>query len=158
MKKTLLAILVIPSMLSSADYDYNPVVAINDYINSKTINGYTTHKAKLAAAIYHAAPESKKDRQYLAAIAFAESTFNYQAIGDNGKSKGAWQIQEKHWGYVDLKNPYQQARKALKVLKAYNYDLRKYNGGEYGWNNKQTMIYERKVRDKLEYLRSNNIG
>ena len=158
MKKTILAILVIPSVFSSADYEYNPIVAINDYINYKTIDSYTMHKAKLAAAIYHAAPQSQKDRQYLAAIAFTESTFNYQAIGDNGQSKGAWQIQEKHWGYVDIDNPYQQARKALTILKACNYDLRKYNGGEYGWDNKQTMIYERKVRDQLKYLRSNNIG
>jgi len=112
----------------------------------------------MAAAIYHAAPNSVKDRQYLAALALVESTFNYSVIGDGGNSVGAWQIQPKHWGYVAKHNPYQQACKALTILKAYNYNLRKYNGGEYGWNNPMTAIYERKVNDQLKYLRSNNIG
>lgn len=47
----------------------------------------------------------------MAAIAVKESNADPQAVGDSGDSKGAFQVQEKHWGPVS-DSPVQQALQA----------------------------------------------
>ena len=154
----LITILVcIPTISSITDYKFNSVLSLKGYIRYTVPSICKEEATTLAAAIYHAAPYSHEDRSYLLAIASVESNFDRQAVGDNGDSIGAWQIQPRHWGYVDIHDPYQQAQKALIILKTYNYNLRKYNGGDVGWKVKQTKVYERKVKRELKRIRSYTI-
>lgn len=48
-------------------------------------------------AIQHVAPERQGA---LARIAWCESKWDAQAVGDGGRSRGAWQVQERFWGPV----------------------------------------------------------
>lgn len=71
----------------------------------------------------------------MAAIAVKESNGTPTAIGDNGDSKGAFQVQEKHWGPVS-DSPVQQALQAERILEALvesrgnlRRGLTHYNGG-----------------------------
>lgn len=53
----------------------------------------------------------------LTGIAIKESHGTPWAIGDNGESRGAFQVQEKHWGKVPIEAS-QQAKQAAAVLEA----------------------------------------
>lgn len=72
----------------------------------------------------------------MAAIAVKESNGDPAAVGDNGESKGAFQVQEKHWGPVS-ESPVQQALQAEKILEElvqasrgrHRQGLARYNGG-----------------------------
>lgn len=72
----------------------------------------------------------------MSALAIAESNGDPQAVGDNGDSKGAFQVQEKHWGPVS-ESPVQQALQAEKILEELvqasrgrlRYGIARYNGG-----------------------------
>jgi hypothetical protein len=48
-------------------------------------------------AIQHIAPERQAA---LARIGWCESKFQADAVGDGGRSRGAWQVQERFWGPV----------------------------------------------------------
>lgn len=73
----------------------------------------------------------------MAAVAVIESNGNPKAVGDGGDSKGAFQVQEKHWGKVpkDAASQALQAERILESLVASNarrslrYGLTRYNGG-----------------------------
>jgi len=51
----------------------------------------------------------------MSAIAVVESNGDPAAVGDAGDSKGAFQVQEKHWGEVS-ESPVQQALQAERIL------------------------------------------
>ena len=54
----------------------------------------------LPAAIAKPIAERSAYPKTLAAIAHTESRGNHKAIGDRGESRGAFQVQAKHWGFV----------------------------------------------------------
>ena len=77
----------------------------------------------------------------LTGVAVKESNGTPWAIGDSGQSKGAFQVQEKHWGSVPLEAS-EQAKQAASILEALvesrgslrcrttlRRTLAKYNGG-----------------------------
>ncbi len=85
-----------------------------------------------------AAAVSKTRRpKTLAAIAVVESRGNPKAVGDNGDSKGAFQVQQRHWQPVP-ESPEDQARQAEQILEELLATTRgrlrpaliKYNAGE----------------------------
>ena len=74
----------------------------------------------------------------MAAVAVVESNGNPHAVGDSGASKGAYQVQEKHWGKVP-DSPVDQALQAERILEelvasnargSLRRALAKYNGGD----------------------------
>lgn len=76
-----------------------------------------------------------KNPKLMAAIAIVESNGNSKAVGDSGASKGAFQVQAKHWGAVP-NNALDQALQAEKILEELLTDrvrlrqsLACYNGG-----------------------------
>lgn len=78
---------------------------------------------------------------------YIESGMNVYAVGSR-KEKGAWQVQEKHWGKVpgDLKGQAEQSERILnELLKSSSGDicvaLARYNG-----RGTQALQYVRKVR------------
>lgn len=64
----------------------------------------------MAVAVSHT-----KNPKLMAAIAAVESGGNPKAVGDSGASKGAFQVQGKHWGKVK-DNALEQALQAEKIL------------------------------------------
>ena len=68
--------------------------------------------ATMAAAVLATRPDI---RPLVAAVAVAESNGHPQAVGDGGRSKGAWQVQAQHWGTVP-EDAAAQARQAEQVL------------------------------------------
>lgn len=68
--------------------------------------------ATMAAAVLATRPDN---RPLVAAVAVAESNGHPQAVGDGGRSKGAWQVQAQHWGTVP-EDAAAQARQAEQVL------------------------------------------
>lgn len=88
----------------------------------------------MAQAIIEVKP---KNRPKVAAISIKESHGTPWAVGDKGKSKGAWQVQEKHWGKVPISTTDQalQAERILEELVAseprgsLRCALAMYNGG-----------------------------
>lgn len=80
-----------------------------------------------------------KNPKLMAAIAIKESYGDSKAIGDNGDSKGAFQVQEKHWSRVPSTATEQalQAEKILEELVASSRGrlrsgLERYNTGRVG--------------------------
>jgi len=61
-------------------------------------------------AVRHFAPERQ---QAMARIAWCESKFDADAVGDGGRSLGAWQVQPRFWGAVPatLEEQAQQAER-----------------------------------------------
>jgi hypothetical protein len=51
----------------------------------------------------------------MAAMAIIESNGNTKAVGDSGQSKGAYQVQAKHWGEVPA-TATEQAQQAERIL------------------------------------------
>jgi hypothetical protein len=66
----------------------------------------------MAMAVAAVKPEN---RAIITAIAIVESNGNPKAVGDKGRSHGAWQVQPEHWGPVSL-SPVQQALQAERIL------------------------------------------
>lgn len=69
----------------------------------------------------------------MAAIAHTESGGNHKAIGDHGKSRGAFQVQPRFWGDVpdSIEEQVDQANRIFMLLvKQYGYReaVRRYNG------------------------------
>lgn len=73
----------------------------------------------------------------MAAVAVKESNATPWAVGDSGRSKGAFQVQAKHWGDVPI-DPIEQALQAERILEDLMRDdrrgslrrsLARYNGG-----------------------------
>jgi hypothetical protein len=80
---------------------------------------------------------STKRPALMAAIAVKESNGDPSAVGDSGSSRGAFQVQAKHWGKVSS-DPVQQALQAERILEelvasssrgGLRRGLAKYNGG-----------------------------
>jgi len=88
----------------------------------------------MAMAVQEVKP---KNRPKIAAIAAVESNGRPWAVGDKGASKGAWQVQGKHWGKVPM-SAVEQALQAERILEelvaseprgSLRCALAKYNGG-----------------------------
>ncbi len=116
-----------------------------------------------------AAPAAdKNDLEFLLdAIAHVESNNNPDAVGDNGRALGAYQIHRRYWQdgtrILGVEWKYREARdphKARQIVRAY---LRHYgkgkglldmarihNGGPNGHKKKATLVYSRKVETVLE--------
>ena len=97
---------------------------------------FTWHSSPVPSIMSSAVLQTKQPA-LMAAIAVKESNGTPWAVGDGGESKGAFQVQEKHWGEVSP-NVYDQviqAEKILEELSASNAggslrsNLAKYNGG-----------------------------
>ena len=65
------------------------VLAPDDTVRSLTLDQWR--------AVRHFAPERQ---QAMARIAWCESKFDAEAVGDGGRSLGAWQVQPRFWGAV----------------------------------------------------------
>jgi hypothetical protein len=61
------------------------------------------------------AVSSTKNPALMAAMAVKESNGDPKAVGDSGNSKGAFQVQERHWGKVSS-DPVEQALQAERIL------------------------------------------
>lgn len=73
-----------------------------------------------------------------------ESNLNPLAIGDNGASKGAFQVQKKYWGAVP-KCLYLQAKQSENILHSlkgsFEEKIQQYNGSGH-----KAVLYKNKVR------------
>lgn len=94
----------------------------------------STHPEEMAVAV-----TKTKNPKLMAAIAIKESNGRPRAVGDSGASKGAFQVQEKHWSKVPTTATEQalQAEKILEELVASSRGrlrsgLEKYNTGRVG--------------------------
>ena len=95
----------------------------------------STHPEAMALAVC-----KTKNPHLMAAIAIKESNGRPKAVGDSGASKGAWQVQEKHWNKVPPTATEQalQAEKILEELvgstprRSLYHGLEKYNTGRVG--------------------------
>lgn len=97
-----------------------------------------------------------KNPRLMAAIAIKESSGDTKAIGDSGDSRGAFQVQEKHWSKVPSTATEQalQAEKILEELVASSRGrlrsgLEKYNTGRVG-----TKAGERYATDVLRIAKA----
>jgi len=94
-------------------------------------NHGSTHPVEMAIAVC-----KTKKPALMAAIAIKETNGKLYATGDKGQSKGAFQIQEKHWGKIGI-TATEQALQAEKILEELvrasrgllRQGLAKYNGG-----------------------------
>lgn len=105
--------------------------------------------------------------QFLEAISFVESNHNDNAIGDNGKAIGRYQIHKAYWidarmnygGYQNVKDSKYSRQVMLRYWKRYcpkalaNRDYqhlaRVHNGGPKGHLRKCTLYYWHKVEREL---------
>lgn len=110
----------------------------------------------------------ESDRELLLdAICLVESNGNKDAVGDNGKSRGAYQIQEAYWNDSRYPEPYLpnvwDKEKSRKVVRQYcsryagknasnKVWARTHNGGPKGASKKATLKYWNKVKAKMEDL------
>ena len=111
---------------------YQPTLTHHD-----TLQTFFTFHGSPTPSIMASAVLQTKNPNLMAAIAVRESNGTPWAVGDGGKSKGAFQVQEKYWGKVspNVLDQAIQAEKILEELSASNargslrYNLAKYNGG-----------------------------
>jgi len=97
---------------------------------------FKVHGSPVPAVMANAVMQTKRPA-LMAAIAVKESNGKPWAVGDGGRSKGAFQVQEQHWGDVPF-DPVGQALQAERILEDIMRDDRKgklrqvlarYNGG-----------------------------
>ena len=103
----------------------------------------------------------------LQAIMLVESGGNARAVGDGGKSRGAYQIQEAYWKDSRYKEPYlpnvwnKSKSREVVILYCTRYAgksatneawARSHNGGPKGPSKKATLKYWEKVKAKMEEL------
>lgn len=101
-------------------------VALSRYFESKG----SPDPQRMATAVL----ETSRPR-LMASIAVRESQGNPKAVGDGGKSRGSFQVQQKHWGKVS-NDPVKQALQSERILEELLADnngnlekaLRAYNG------------------------------
>lgn len=117
---------------------YETKHSFTDYDRIYTV--FKHHKSPVPSVMAQAVLQT--DYPYiLTGIAIKESHGTPWAIGDGGESKGAFQVQEKHWGSVPIEAS-EQAKQAAAVLEALvesrgslrcrstlRRTLAKYNGG-----------------------------
>ena len=109
------------------------------YENLFKQNGSTEPKIMAKAVL------ATKKPKLMTAIAIKESNGNPKAVGDGGASKGAFQVQAKHWGHVS-NDPIKQAIQSEAILDELliasrgrlRCALAKYNGG----NNPPKAAYQ----------------
>jgi hypothetical protein len=103
--------------------DYTPGVLVQDgWVQSLTLEQWR------AVQVF---PE---DYQYvMARIAWCESRFDAAAVGDGGRSRGAWQVQPRFWGEVppDLVG---QAQQAANIVREWGTDPWSTKDGCEGWS------------------------
>lgn len=129
----LMSIVVIPTLVNKCDVKVEPKPVAQAQIKYEKVfkaSGSTQPEVMAKAVL-----ATKKPR-LMAAIAIKESNGNPGAIGDNGASKGAFQVQSKHWGVVPndaIKQALQSERILEELSRASRGRLRctlaMYNGG-----------------------------
>lgn len=75
---------------------------------------FQAHKSPVPNLMTSAVLQTKRPA-IMAAIAVVESNGTPWAVGDNGKSRGAFQVQERYWGAVPV-DPVEQALQAERIL------------------------------------------
>lgn len=132
------AILSLVLAAHSCSREDKVVFGLSDYNRIYTV--FEHHKSPVPSVMTHAVLQT--DYPYiLTGVAIRESNGTPWAIGDIGKSKGAFQVQEKHWGSVPIEAG-EQAKQAAAILEALvesrgslrcrstlRRTLAKYNGG-----------------------------
>ena len=126
-------LLSIPTLLSKCDAKVEPKPVTQSQIKYEKVfkaSGSTQPEVMAKAVL------ATKKPSLMAAIAIKESNGNPGAIGDNGASKGAFQVQSKHWGVVPndaIKQALQSERILEELSRASRGRLRRtlamYNGG-----------------------------
>ena len=81
-------------------------------------------------AVQHFAPERQ---QAMARIAWCESKFDADAVGDGGRSLGAWQVQPQFWGEVPATLE-EQAQQAERIAAEHGTDPWTTRDGCEGWS------------------------
>jgi hypothetical protein len=81
-------------------------------------------------AVRHFAPERQG---IMARIAWCESKFDADAVGDGGRSLGAWQVQPQFWGEVPATLE-EQAQQAERIAAEHGTDPWTTRDGCEGWN------------------------
>jgi len=77
---------------------------------------YKHHGSPVPWVMAHAVEVVKPvNRPRIAGVSIAESHGTPWAVGDNGESRGAFQVQEKHWGKVPI-SAVDQALQAERIL------------------------------------------
>lgn len=108
----LTSLIVVPTLLSKCDMKVEPKPLSQAQIKYEDVfktNG-STHPEAMAKAVL-----ATKKPKLMAAIAIKESNGNPNAVGDSGASKGAFQVQSKHWGPVPT-NAVDQALQSERIL------------------------------------------
>ena len=125
-------------LLSECTVGTEPVVVKSHYTEKEQsfIEFFQKHGSKSPEEMAVAVVKTKRPA-LMAAIAVKESNGNPDAIGDNGDSHGAFQVQPKHWGQVPT-TATEQALQAERILDELMRDdrrgslrraLAQYNGG-----------------------------
>lgn len=125
-------------LLADCSKEIEPVVAKSHYTEKEQsfIEFFQKHGSKVPEEMAVAVVKTKRPA-LMAAIAVKESNGNPDAIGDNGDSHGAFQVQPKHWGQVPT-TATEQALQAERILDELMRDdrrgslrssLARYNGG-----------------------------
>jgi len=116
-----------------AEYVQHPVATREEAVLTQV---FADNGSPEPAAMAKAVMQTKRP-DLMAAIAIRESNGNPKAIGDGGRSRGAFQIQPQHWGPVPV-DPTAQALQAERILEELvqssrgrlRSGLARYNGGD----------------------------
>jgi len=143
-------------VLSDCSKESEPIAVRSHYSETERafIEFFGKHGSKSSEEMAVAVVKTKRPA-LMAAIAVVESNGDPKAVGDSGASKGAWQVQEKHWGQVHT-TASEQALQAEKILEELvqssrgrlRSGLEKYNTGRVG-----TKAGERYAADVLRIKR-----
>lgn len=113
-----------------------PTVASAEAKQEAKISAYISSVGGLYPEVIAAAAMTTFLPEMAAAIALVESNCNPYAIGDSGASRGAWQIQDKHWRHFAGKvshDPFVQAAQFDAVF-TYLLDTRSLPGATSAYN------------------------
>ncbi len=113
---TVAALIIIGMTIDYQDQQSPPVPAMESQKPSPLSDIFRRHGSPAPDTMTMAVSAVKpENRAIITAIAIVESNGNPTAVGDGGKSHGAWQVQPEHWGPVSL-SPVQQALQAERIL------------------------------------------
>jgi len=156
----LMCTIVVITILTISKCNDEPQVAYKSHYSKEELklasifaHHGSTHPMEMAIAV-----RKTKNPPLMAAIAIRETNGKLHATGDKGQSRGAFQIQEKHWGKIGV-TATEQALQAEKILEelvrtsrgSLRQGLAKYNGG----NRPPKISYQRatKIIKLSKYIR-----
>lgn len=149
-------------VLSDCSKESEPIVVKSHYSETERafIEFFGKHGSRSPEEMAVAVVKTKRPA-LMAAIAVKESNGNPDAIGDNGDSHGAFQVQPKHWGKVPATATEQalQAERILEELLSSARHLRRDNArlrvalARYNGGNRPPKISYRYAKRVLELKR-----